>query len=693
MADCTRSPERGAAGNARIMGKRETPSLNATPTSALGRRRYDGVMPDRRGFTSKWSRRFLPLLAATLVVGLMVDHALARAGGGGGYHSGGGGGGSHGGGGHGGGGGGELLFDLIWLLFSHPAIGLPVLIVIVLFFVFSAKQGNSSYQSNVIRRGTRLMDAMDKSAAIQGIVAHDPKFDEGALCDRVEQAFLKIQAAWCAQKLDTVRAFISDGVHERFLLQFAEQKAAGYHDRMERIVVDDVKIASVSSEGLFDEVAVRIEANAQDWRESLTDGTVVGGSQASADFVEVWTFLRHRTAVTDPAKSGLMEGNCPNCGAPIELNQSANCAYCKAMLRSGAYDWVLTEITQESEWQVPVRSTLPGVAALRERDPEFDTVSIEDRASVMFWRKATADRTGKIDPLRKIAAPDFIERYSRALHAGPNGKRLFPGECAVGSVEAVGVVVREGRDLALVVVKWSGNQFVTSPDGMARNTGENLWAATLFVLSRAAGVKTDLAKSVSSAHCSNCGAPESGGASNACESCGTVLNDGKHGWVLDDILRQTDPAASQLMAELRNAASTAPEPRPMDPNAARGLLAWMVKVATADGNLDPRERLQIAEFATKWRVPTEQLMAMVDAGLRGDLTVPDPHNEAEAREWLGVIATAAWADGKITREEAELLRAMGGRAGLAEVDINQIVAKARTDLYQKASAALRQSQR
>ena len=648
-------------------------------------------MQDRRGFKRKTIRRMMPILAGGLVLCFVVGQAWARAGGGGGYHSGGGGGGgfsSHGSGG-GGGGGGELIFELIFFLFRRPIFGLPVLALIVLFFVYSARQGNSSYQSSVIRRGTRAMKSEEKYAALAALRAHDPNFDESALCERVEQAFLKIQMGWCAQDLKSARAFISDGVHERFLLQFAEQKAQGYRDHMENIEVDDTDIVSVSSEGLFDELSVRLDANAREWRESLADGKPIPGTQAPPDFVEIWTFLRHRSATTDPSKSGLMEGNCPNCGAPIELNQSANCAYCKAALRSGAYDWVLTGITQEIEWQPPTRATLPGVAAMRERDPEFDTVSIEDRVSVMFWRKATADRVGKIDPLRKIASPDFAARYAGTLKARPDGKRAFPGECAVGSVEVIGVLVHGDRDLALAVVKWSANQFVADAEGHARDTRENHWAASLFVLSRVSEMKTDLGKSVSSAHCPNCGAPESGGVSNACESCGTVLNDGLHGWVLDDILPQTAPEASRLVAELRGQ-STAPRADEDSPiSDARGLLAWIIKVATADGNDDPRERQQIAAFAVRWGVPTDQLGAMVDAGLRGDLAVPDPHDAAEARQWVFAMATTAWADGKITRGEADLIRAVGNRAGLAEADVNQLVAKARARLYQNAAAALR----
>src|SRR5436305_15276169 len=84
-----------------------------------------------------------------LVLLFIPAEAFARAGGGGGYHGGGGGGGGHGGGGGGGfggggGGGGSHNDGLVWLviqlLFRHPTVGVPVLIVVAVLFLSGRKQ-------------------------------------------------------------------------------------------------------------------------------------------------------------------------------------------------------------------------------------------------------------------------------------------------------------------------------------------------------------------------------------------------------------------------------------------------------------------------------------------------------------------------------------------------------------------------
>ena len=41
---------------------------------------------------------------------------------------------------------------------------------------------------------------------------------------------------------------------------------------------------------------------------------------------------------------------CPNCGAPLEINQVGECRYCRAAVTSGRFDWVLSRIEQEDEY-------------------------------------------------------------------------------------------------------------------------------------------------------------------------------------------------------------------------------------------------------------------------------------------------------------------------------------------------------
>ena len=185
---------------------------------------------------------------------------------------------------------------------------------------------------------------------------------------------------------------------------------------------------------------------------------------------------------------------------------------------------------------------------MRERDPGLDPLALEDRASVIFWRKAAADRTGKIDPLRKMATDGFCRQYAPHL-ATVDGVRRFVGDCAVGGVHTLGFLpagAGESMDRAFVNVRWSGTKF-SWVAGHAPRAGEETVRSSVLVMGQAPGAVTDAKQSITSAHCPRCGGPQSSGASNACEFCGAVLNDGSAGWVLLDVLAMTDPAVQAML--------------------------------------------------------------------------------------------------------------------------------------------------
>ncbi|GAC1477213.1 MAG: hypothetical protein NVS1B12_12020 [Acidimicrobiales bacterium] len=60
---------------------------------------------------------------------------------------------------------------------------------------------------------------------------------------------------------------------------------------------------------------------------------------------EDWVFQRSSKATTK-TDGGTMQQKCPNCGAPLDLDLSGVCKYCRAPVMSGDYDWVLTRIDQ-----------------------------------------------------------------------------------------------------------------------------------------------------------------------------------------------------------------------------------------------------------------------------------------------------------------------------------------------------------
>jgi hypothetical protein len=640
------------------------------------------------------------VLAVWMIVSfLAVDDLFARAGGGGGYGGGGGGGGGgSGGGGSGGNGGGYLIYLLIRLVIHYPVIGIPTVIVVGIAFYYTSQQTSNQYRSRVIRRANPVLNRIRAQEGLQDLHTQDSHFEEQHFIDRTTIAFKKIQDAWSAQNLEAVRPFISDGIYERFLLQFAEQRDEGYRNIIEAVTVEAAEVAEAIVDEQFQWLTIRIRASAVDYRVDVATNKEIRGSRNPEQFTEFWTFLRRNHVQTNLNQAGLIEGDCPNCGAAIEAASSAHCASCGSLLRSGKHDWVLCEITQPSEWDSAQPEAAPGLLEYRAKhDATFNTQHLEDRASVIFWRKAMADRLGKIAPLEKMASDKLCDKYSKSLAPRPDGRRHYYGDCAVGAVILRGVIGEGELHRALVEIRWSGKKTLRQPDGRATDAGDSVMYRSMFVLARRRGVKSVIDEVLSSSHCPNCGAPEEQIAAHACEFCGTVLNDGRHDWVFVAVHHVSSPEAQSLLGKARTWAGVLPSSTNGHAHshmpASGPLLAWLIKTTLADNEVDAKEREMLHQVGARQNLSPQSVDEMILTARDGQLETIEPRDRTEALDWLNHMADLSLADGKITRGELALLEQAGSQMEMGRYDLTQLVKRRRAALYRSSRMALRKQKK
>ena len=608
-----------------------------------------------------------------------------QAGGGGSFGGGGGGGGGFGGGG----GDGEGLFYLLyWLVrfaIEYPAVGVPLLIVVVAVFLYGARAGWWKHEERTIRRARPQRRARVSDNAVAELRRRDPDFDRAKFFSRVAVAFHKAQDSWCAQDLEPIRAFVSDGVFERFSLQIESQIDEGWRQGMSEVHTEPFTIVHVASGRHFDTVTVRIPFQAEIFRVHRDSGDRVEGSELPRRaFAECWGFVRRRGAKSLTG-GGLIEGKCPNCGAPLAMNQSARCTSCEAHLRSGQYDWVLAEITQASEWRPEVEAAVAGLERYAEGDPGLNVQLLEDHASVAFWRWSAAARQGRVDPLVRIATPEFCAEYGAGLSSSKE-ERTYLGDRAVGSVRILGLLAGAARDRAVIEVVWDGRPTTVDETGRRDIAPDRRRRRSLLVLGRRAGEQTSVRDTFTATHCRNCGAPDPGGTDPLCSYCEAPRTGDAATWLLQDVLGEGTPATRELHEELRNAAQG--EARAAAVPSAAGLLAWAVTLAKADGHVDERERRAVHALGARHEATPEQVDAML-AGTASEDTGPVPRDEAEAEAWLGALVELALADGTLRAGEAPFLRHATHALGLPRRTLDRLLQEKRKELYREARAALK----
>jgi predicted lipid-binding transport protein (Tim44 family) len=192
------------------------------------------------------------------------------------------------------------------------------------------------------------MPGLMQANGLDEIKAADPGFNEEQFLDRCQLAFRQVQQAWLDRNADEGRAYMSTGLYTTWSMQIQQMIAAHKHDVMEDLFVQHMSIVSSTHDANFDTITVRVDASCKDYEVDDNSGKVLfGDNKHDKPFTEMWTFQRSAGAKT-LVSGGVTDKKCPNCGAPLSINQNGSCTYCNAPVTSGKFDWVLSHIDQNN---------------------------------------------------------------------------------------------------------------------------------------------------------------------------------------------------------------------------------------------------------------------------------------------------------------------------------------------------------
>jgi hypothetical protein len=188
--------------------------------------------------------------------------------------------------------------------------------------------------------------AADARARWTELTQRDPKLSWTPFVARVGLVFREFHAAWTAQDLRRMRPFLSDTLLQTQQYWVETYQRAKLRNVTERPEIVTVHLARVVSDHFFDALTVRVFAQCIDYTVDA-GGRVVGGNKhAVRRYSEYWTFIRGSGRTGEPRATP----ECPNCGAPLDIEMSGQCTHCKAHVASGEFDWVLSRIEQDEAY-------------------------------------------------------------------------------------------------------------------------------------------------------------------------------------------------------------------------------------------------------------------------------------------------------------------------------------------------------
>jgi hypothetical protein len=176
---------------------------------------------------------------------------------------------------------------------------------------------------------------------------NNPSFSWGEFQARARLIFDELQAAWSTLNWERARPHETDNLFQMHQYWIDAYKRQHLRNALDQCRITGLQPVKIKEDAFYNSITLRIGAQGFDYTVDER-GNVVSGSKTKLRYwSEYWTFIRNRQAKAMPATANL---NCPNCGAPLKVNNAGVCEFCGGKITSGEFDWVLSKIEQDEAY-------------------------------------------------------------------------------------------------------------------------------------------------------------------------------------------------------------------------------------------------------------------------------------------------------------------------------------------------------
>ena len=253
---------------------------------------------------------------------------------------------------------------------------------IILFFVIIIASFIITLTSKDIIRNKKVKnEPKDYTKQIlDEILPRDPDFSDARLINRSIKCFDEIVTAICSRDTSGLAAFETEELIERQEARLRALESQGMMRVLSRSSLKGAFFHMYRRDAHYEYLTVCIYAVMKDRLVPINeDNQQEAESKLTAQYY-LLTFMRNKNAKTTE-KTGRRVIKCPNCGAPVEVSNSALCEFCRSLIRSEEFDWVLCD-----------------VELLKETDtPDNRGMIIEDDRGVKFTKDKSPFFTGYYD--------------------------------------------------------------------------------------------------------------------------------------------------------------------------------------------------------------------------------------------------------------------------------------------------------
>ena len=143
------------------------------------------------------------------------------------------------------------------------------------------------------------------------------------------------------RNIEAIRPWFTDALYQQFDRQIRSLIANKQINHVDRIAVLDVNLRGWFQEGGEDHLVAELKTRITDYTVNEETGALISGSRTAEKFMTYEWDLSRPTGTTTEAAGETTERHCPNCGAPLSVNESARCPYCDTVVTFRDHDWTI----------------------------------------------------------------------------------------------------------------------------------------------------------------------------------------------------------------------------------------------------------------------------------------------------------------------------------------------------------------
>ncbi|MBQ2946586.1 MAG: TIM44-like domain-containing protein [Bacilli bacterium] len=214
------------------------------------------------------------------------------------------------------------LFYLIYLCFEYPPLGIAVLIVFSIIYFSNKKKGQKIIEESLNSK-LQLLNT--------SIFPEEKRLEIEAF-----NLYKQIQFAWMNFDEETLRNCLTDEMYNMYLMQLDTLKV-----KHQKNIMYDIKYLGSSIKEKYEEngqetIVINMQVSCYDFIINTKTNKVVRGFSSKLNtYSYELTFVR--------TKENKQADICPQCGAPVEGNNSGVCEYCRSILISNNYTLVMSK--------------------------------------------------------------------------------------------------------------------------------------------------------------------------------------------------------------------------------------------------------------------------------------------------------------------------------------------------------------